>query len=103
MAIDPLGKDISRPGNEDREHWDTPGEAVSIVCEVNNLKNTVTIALIVGTVLFIINQLDVVLRGEATWFVWFKVGLTYFVPFGVSNVGILTVTKRDKRQERARP
>lgn len=99
MSIDPLDEDISRPGNEDLKHWATPGEALSIVCEVNNLKNTVTIAIIVGTVLFIINQLDVVLRGEATWFVWFKVVLTYFVPFGVSNIGILTVTKRDKNQE----
>jgi len=99
LPLDPFDKDISGPGNEDHKHWATLGEAWSIVCEISNLKNTVTIALIVGTVLFIINQLDVVLRGEATWFVWFKVVLTYFVPFGVSNIGILTVTKRDKNQQ----
>ena len=76
------------------EDWATPREALSIVFKRCNLKNTVRIALIVGTILFIINQLDVLLRGQATWAVWFKVCLTYFVPFIVSNLGILTVTKR---------
>jgi hypothetical protein len=31
-----------------------------------HLRKTVTIALVVGTILFSINQLDVVLRGDAT-------------------------------------
>jgi len=49
---------------------------------------------VVGTILFGINQLDVVLRGRATAFVWFKVALTYLVPFCVSNLGMLVATKR---------
>ena len=56
---------------------------------------TVTIALLVGTVLFAINQLDVVLGGRATGVVWFKVLLTYLVPFCVSNYGILVATHRE--------
>lgn len=60
------------------------------------LKRTVTIALIVGTILFTINQLDVVLSGKATARVWFKSGLTYFVPFCVSNYGLLVAAKRKK-------
>ena len=51
-------------------------------------------AVVVGTILFVINQLDVVLHGSATAFVWFKVGLTYLVPFCVSNLGILVATRR---------
>jgi hypothetical protein len=38
-------------------------------------------ALIAGTVLFFINQVDVVRSGRATALVWLKVGLTYLVPF----------------------
>jgi len=34
-----------------------------------------------------------VIRGDATPFVWFKIGLTYVVPFCVSNYGILVATK----------
>lgn len=54
------------------------------------------IAAIVGTILFTINQLDVVLSGRATVGVWLKVGLTYLVPFCVSNWGILVATRRPR-------
>jgi hypothetical protein len=59
-----------------------------------HLLSTVRIAIIVGTILFVINQLDVVLAGRATAALWIKVGLTYLVPFCVSNWGILVATKR---------
>jgi len=54
----------------------------------------VVIAVVVGTLLFCINQLDVVIRGEATTVVWLKTALTYAVPFVVSNLGVLTGTRR---------
>ena len=59
------------------------------------LKKTLRIALVVGTVLFAINQLDVVLSGRATTVVWLKAGLTYCVPFVVSNLGLLISARRD--------
>jgi hypothetical protein len=59
-----------------------------------HLKKTATIALVVGTILFGINQLDVVLRGDATAVVWVKVALTYLVPFCVSNAGVLVASRR---------
>lgn len=64
-----------------------------------HLNKTVRIALVVGTVLFAINQLDVVLRGRATPLVWFKIALTYLVPFCVSNVGILIASRRAHTEE----
>jgi hypothetical protein len=51
-------------------------------------------ALIAGTVLFFINQVDVVMSGRATALVWLKVGLTYLVPFCVSNYGIVVASHR---------
>ena len=60
-----------------------------------HLRQTIRIALIVGTVLFVINQLDVVIRGAATPVVWLKIALTYVVPFCVSNLGILIASRRD--------
>ena len=59
-----------------------------------HLRKTISIALLVGSILFCINQLDVVLRGKATALTWFKSGLTYLVPFCVSNYGILVATHR---------
>jgi hypothetical protein len=74
--------------------WRGFRQAFGVVGMRRNLARTLLTAAIVGTVLFAINQLDVVLRGEATALVWFKVGLSYCVPFAVSNVGILFATHR---------
>ncbi len=59
-----------------------------------HLRRTVTIALVVGTVLFCINQLDVVLRGDANAVVWVKAASTYLVPFCVSSAGVLVASRR---------
>jgi hypothetical protein len=45
-------------------------------------------------VLFAINHLDVVLAGRASTVTWVKSGVTYVVPFVVSNLGVLTATRR---------
>jgi hypothetical protein len=73
--------------------WSTWREAVRVVTFPRHLRSTVRIALVVGTVLFAINQLDVVLEGSATIVTWIKIGVTYLVPFVVSNLGILTATR----------
>lgn len=74
--------------------WTTWRQAITVVCYQPHLRKTVTIALVVGTVLFCINQLDVVLRADATAVVWFKSAITYLVPFCVSNAGVLVAIDR---------
>jgi hypothetical protein len=51
---------------------------------------------VVGLVLTAINQLDVILRGDATAGTWIKCGLNLVVPFVVSNLGLLS-GRRSKR------
>jgi hypothetical protein len=55
-----------------------------------HLRRTVRIAMVVGLVLTAINQLDVILAGDATGLTWVKVGLNFVVPFVVSNLGLLS-------------
>jgi hypothetical protein len=74
--------------------WATWSEALQVVVYRPHLRRTVAIALVVGSVLFAINQLDVVLRGDATTLVWVKVVITFFVPFVVSNAGALVASRR---------
>jgi hypothetical protein len=74
--------------------WQSWREAVRIVVARDNLRRTIVIALIVGTLLFAINQLDVVVAGHATPIVWTKIGVTFLVPFGVANAGVLAATHR---------
>lgn len=71
------------PGNVSRR-------AALVVCRnPTTLRRTVRIALVVGTILTIINQLDVILGGDATWLTGVKIGMNYCVPFIVSNLGVL--------------
>jgi hypothetical protein len=58
------------------------------------LDRAVRVALVVGTILFAINHLDVVLRGEITLVVAAKVALTYLVPYCVSTYSALEVSRQ---------
>lgn len=78
----------------DRPTWSSWGEGIRVVFWPAHLKRTLITAGIVGTALFCINQLNVVIDGHATAVVWVKTGVTYFVPFVVSNVGILIASRR---------
>ena len=76
--------------------WATWREALRVVGHRPHLRKTTSIALVVGTVLFAINQLDVVLRGDATTVVWVKSAVTYVVPFLVSNLGVLVASRVER-------
>lgn len=52
------------------------------------------VALVVGVILFAINQLDVVARGEVTPLVVAKIALTFAVPYGVSTYSALQIARR---------
>jgi hypothetical protein len=67
----------------------TAREALRICRRREHLRRTIRIALVVGTILTLIKQLDVILRGDATSITWVKAGLNYCVPFVVSNLGLL--------------
>lgn len=62
-------------------------------------RSAMRVAAIVGTILFGINQADVVLTGRLTPLVAFKSALTYLVPFSVSTYSALRINRlRDGRR-----
>jgi hypothetical protein len=73
-------------------------EALRICRQPEHLRQTARIALVVGTILTAINQLDVIIRGDATAFTWVKCGLNYCVPFVVSNLGLLAGKRAEARR-----
>ena len=83
----------------ERPTWSTWREAVAVVVYRPHLRKTVRVALVVGTVIFTINQLDVVLAGDATVVTYVKAAVTYLVPLAVSNYGILLATHTPVRKE----
>lgn len=65
-------------------------DAVRYCTRPAHLRRTVRIALVVGVVLTAINQLDVIVAGDATTATWVKCALNFVVPFVVSNLGLLS-------------
>jgi len=69
-------------------------EIPRVCLDRRNLSRCITVALIVGTILFFINQADVVFGGRATAATWVKIGLSYLVPFFVANYGVVVASRR---------
>jgi hypothetical protein len=82
--------------------WSTAiHEAFRICMQREHLRRTVRIALVVGTILTLINQADVIIRGDATALTWVKAALNYCVPFIVSNLGLLAGKRAEAESEAA--
>jgi hypothetical protein len=58
-----------------------------------DLRRAIQLAAVVGTILFFINQSDVVLNGQVTWLVVAKIVLTYLVPLSVSMYSALAASR----------
>lgn len=82
------------PEPPDQRTWATWREALGVVLCRSNLCATTIVAAIVGTMLLLINQLDVLLEGRIGGVLLVKAVLTYMVPFLVSNYGVLVATRR---------
>jgi hypothetical protein len=78
-----------------RPAWSTWTEAASVITFGPNLRKTLSIALLIGTVFFSMNQLAAVMAGQVTLVVGLKAALAYIVPFCVSNYGILAASRAD--------
>jgi hypothetical protein len=73
--------------------WTTPRQALRLTCERSTLRKTVPIAVVVGTILSLINQADIIATGESSWATWLRVAANYAVPFCVSSAGFLSASR----------
>jgi hypothetical protein len=70
--------------------------ALRVCGDRRNLQRTCLTALVVGVLLTVINQVDVLLDGRATTLTWVKIGLNFCVPFVVTNVGLLAGARTER-------
>jgi hypothetical protein len=61
------------------------GEALRRTFAPRSIRRSLAVALVIGTVLNAINQGPEIATGH--WPVWWKLVLTYFVPFAVASYG----------------
>lgn len=69
--------------------WSTPREALGLFLRGATLRTGLRVALVVGTVLSLVNQGQTIADGAATVSTWVRVGVNYLVPFLVSSYGFL--------------
>ena len=62
-----------------------PNEALRRCFSRRGILRSLLVAIIVGTALNVINQGDAIFSGQQP--VWWKIALTYFVPFAVASYG----------------
>jgi hypothetical protein len=80
--------------------WSTWRDALRVIFSSPYLRRTALVALVVGTILFAINQLDVVLQHNATPVTYLKSAITFLVPFCVANYGVLVATRAPRKRTR---
>lgn len=91
----PEGEDLtSSAKTQAPPTWERWSEAVSVVGYRPNLRRTLAIALIVGTLLVAINQTGPLSRGDIDAALAGRMLLDYLVPFCVSNLGVLAASRR---------
>ena len=77
--------------------WSRFREIPAVVLHPPHLRRTATIAAIVGVLLFAVNQSDTVLHSGVSAATAVKAALDLLIPFCVSNLGILSATRRPPR------
>lgn len=73
--------------------WRNAREAVRLASRPTTLRKTLVIAAIVGTLLSVVNQGDVIVRGDADSIMWMRIAVNYMVPFVVSTAGFLSACR----------
>lgn len=73
--------------------WTTARQAVGLFCRGATLRTAAPIAIIVGTVLSLVNQLHVIVDGDATWATWARIAVNYAVPYSVASIGFLSACR----------
>lgn len=74
--------------------WSRPREALDLLLSGATARTCLPVALIVGTVLSLVNQADVVAQGMAGAGVVLKVAANYAIPFLTSSTGALLAVRQ---------
>lgn len=78
--------------------WSRPREAVGQVLSGATARTCLPVALVVGTVLSLVNQADVLADGRAGVAVGLKVLANYAIPFVTSSTGALLAVRDGSRR-----
>lgn len=69
--------------------WSTRIDGCRLIIRGVTFRTCSRVALVVGTILSIVNQGSVILDGDATRMTWVRVAVNYLIPFLVSSIGYI--------------
>ncbi|MBV1893965.1 MAG: nitrate/nitrite transporter NrtS [Ilumatobacteraceae bacterium] len=69
--------------------WSSVIEGARLILSGVTFRTGSRVALVVGTILTLVNQGSVITGGDATSMNWVKIGVNYLVPFIVSSIGYI--------------
>jgi hypothetical protein len=69
--------------------WSTRVEGCRVILSGVTFNTCARVALVVGSILSVVNQGGVIMDGDATWMTWARVAVNYLIPFLVSSVGYI--------------
>jgi len=69
---------------------------LAVAMEASVRKRALRVALIVGSILAVVNHGDVVLIGQATTTVWIKIVLTFLVPYCVATFASVQAIRQQR-------
>lgn len=69
--------------------WSSPAEACRLIIRGVTFRTCSRVAIVVGTILTVVNQGSVILAGDASVATWVRTAVNYLVPFIVSSIGYL--------------
>jgi hypothetical protein len=77
--------------------WTTVTQAMGLFWRGATFSTAAPVAIVVGTLLSLVNQLQVVLDGDATWATWVRIVVNYAVPYLVASIGFLSACRARPR------
>ncbi|MEO8264573.1 MAG: nitrate/nitrite transporter NrtS [Ilumatobacteraceae bacterium] len=81
---------VERPGIS----WSTPLDACVLIAKGATFRTASKIALVVGTLLALVNQGSLIASGDASLATWVRTVANYVIPYTVASVGYLTAFRR---------
>lgn len=74
--------------------WSTPPDACVLIAQGATFRTASKIALVVGTLLTVVNQGSVIASGDASLATWVRTVANYVIPSTVASIGYLTPFRR---------
>jgi hypothetical protein len=86
------------PGRTDLV-WSRNIDAARLIATGATFPTASRAAAVVGTLLTVVNQAEVIVRGEATWLTAVRVVCNYLIPYVVASIGYLAPFRIQKHHD----